>query len=203
MCIAFWTCDDPHYGFVLASARDEYYARPTSPAAWHTLEDGTEYLSGLDLIAGGTWLAISKRGRLALLTNFTEPTSDRPKPSRGQLILDFLQRSEQSFEAACRATVDAHDLSAYAGFNLLLGQVAPSGSQFALITNRPDPALQSAPALFEAIPTEGTVGNGHYHRDILRNDWPKATNGLEDFVQSKGSHASAEDMPQSLYGVLS
>ena len=52
----------PSYKLVLAANRDEYYDRPTSPAAYW--EDAPDILSGRDLRAGGTWLGITRSGRI-------------------------------------------------------------------------------------------------------------------------------------------
>jgi uncharacterized protein with NRDE domain len=201
MCIAFWTCEDPSFAFVLASARDEYYGRPTSTANWQKLDDGTEVLCGLDLIAKGTWLAITKRGRMALLTNFTEPLDARKKPSRGMLVMDFLKRTEP-FKEACQAMLDSYDLPAFAGFNMLLAEIGVEQSQFAVVTNRPDPKLSTTHALFDAVPVTGTIGNGHYHLHLTPDDWPKARNGLQDFLHARGPHPSSTNASDAFYEVL-
>lgn len=53
--------------------------------------DGCEILGGRDLVAGGTWLACSRTGRVAFLTNVLElHTLDEAK-SRGELPVLFLE----------------------------------------------------------------------------------------------------------------
>ena len=60
MClIAFAFKCHPDYDLIVAANRDEFYARPTSPA--HFWEDRPSILAGRDLQAGGTWMGVSKK----------------------------------------------------------------------------------------------------------------------------------------------
>jgi uncharacterized protein with NRDE domain len=72
MCVVFFTLDHPDYPLVLCSNRDEYLSRPTEPACFHSFGE-EPVLSGIDVQAGGTWLGLSRSGKLAVLTNITEP----------------------------------------------------------------------------------------------------------------------------------
>lgn len=119
--------------FVLAANRDEFLARPTAPLAWNEAASpstsehartgsGVQVLSGLDLQSGGTWIGVSsdaRRLRVAALTNYTEAVDKDapPKPSRGQLVHDFLVSRDDI--ASFVERVDA-EKERYAGFNLLL-----------------------------------------------------------------------------------
>lgn len=87
MCVAFFTLAHPDYALcvasprrivrvlirrdhisVLCSNRDEHLSRPTQPAHFHPFgDDQPDVLSGIDLQAGGTWLGLSRTGKLALL----------------------------------------------------------------------------------------------------------------------------------------
>lgn len=64
------------------------FLRPTEPLIWW---EGGEILGGRDRQAGGTWLASSRDGRLAFITNFRELQSIPQAKSRGNLPVDFLQ----------------------------------------------------------------------------------------------------------------
>lgn len=79
----------PSYRCIVAANRDEFHARPAAPAQWW--QDKPHILGGRDLRAGGTWLALNRRGRFAALTNFR---GGRPAgaeaPSRGALVADLL-----------------------------------------------------------------------------------------------------------------
>jgi len=107
----------PRYRLVLATNRDEFYARPTAPAAfWHA---APAVLAGRDLQGGGTWLGITRTGRWAALTNVREPGAHRADaPTRGALVADFLTGTQppQPYLATLRRTADR-----YNGFNLLVG----------------------------------------------------------------------------------
>lgn len=99
-------------GLELWANRDEFYARPTQPAQlW--IDQRT--WSGVDLQAGGTWLAIQSGGRMAALTNIRDPKRITGRLSRGAVVADFMRT-----QASASAYFAGLDRDAYGGFNLLL-----------------------------------------------------------------------------------
>lgn len=116
MCLIAWNWNPgPDGSLLLVANRDEYYARPALPLHWWA--DG-KVLAGKDQTAGGTWLGAGNRGRLAALTNYRQPgTTDVSKPSRGQLVADFLRSDMDA--AAYLGTVAGH-AGRYNPFNLLV-----------------------------------------------------------------------------------
>jgi uncharacterized protein with NRDE domain len=79
----------PEFPCVLAANRDEFHERPSAPADWWPGDAGV--LAGRDLTGGGTWLGVTRRGRLAALTNFRDAGERRPQaPSRGRLVSEML-----------------------------------------------------------------------------------------------------------------
>ena len=67
MCLAIVALDaHPRYNIVIAANRDEFHARPAAPAHWWA----GDMLAGQDLVGGGAWFGVSRRGRWALVTNF-------------------------------------------------------------------------------------------------------------------------------------
>ncbi|MFC4353938.1 NRDE family protein [Chryseomicrobium palamuruense] len=118
MClIAFHLHDHPTYAFIMAANRDEFYDRPTAPARFW--EEHPELLAGKDFHAGGTWLGISKTGRIAALTNYRDPLSvQQDLISRGDIVKDFLTSSEPPKEFIDK--LEDQKMS-YNGFNVLLG----------------------------------------------------------------------------------
>ena len=126
MCLlAFSWQPDEEDVLTLVANRDEFYQRPTLPV--HFWEDHDHILGGKDLEAKGSWLAVSRKGRFAALTNYREvPPSkgkreappSKGKISRGALVKDFLAE-DASPEAYLSSIIQNKDR--YAGFNLLLG----------------------------------------------------------------------------------
>ncbi len=105
---------------VLAANRDEFYARPSQRlAAW----DGPDgILGGRDAQGGGTWMALSRQGRFAAVTNVRAAGVPRAGPrSRGGLVTDFLagERSARAYLADV-----LHRRDEYGGFNLLLADAS-------------------------------------------------------------------------------
>jgi len=116
MCLLVVAVDaHPDYRLVLAGHRDEFHARPAAPLAWW--DDPPGILAGRDLQAGGTWLGVDGRGRVAVVTNLRAPGALRPDArSRGLLVPDFLASDATSGEFTEGLAVRAAD---YSGFNLL------------------------------------------------------------------------------------
>ncbi|HUE95170.1 MAG TPA: NRDE family protein, partial [Longimicrobiaceae bacterium] len=91
MCLIVFAHDvHPEYRLILAANRDEFHDRPSTPlAVW---DDAPDVIGGRDLRSGGTWLAVSRSGRWAAVTNFRDPAEfDRTGPSRGHLVADFVR----------------------------------------------------------------------------------------------------------------
>ena len=105
----------PRYALVLAANRDEFHARPASPLHWW--DDGRPLLAGRDLAAGGTWCGLDRRGRLALVTNYRDPSLPRPQGrTRGALVPEFLRADRGAAEFVRQAAAGA---AGYAGFSLM------------------------------------------------------------------------------------
>lgn len=164
----------PRYPLILAANRDEFHARVAAPADFWI--DAPQVYGGRDLVQGGGWLALSKAGRLAAITNVRRMVPPDPQaPSRGALVADFV-----------RGTLDAHayaqqlaaDASRYAGFNLLLHD----GAQMLYVSNLPQFTVQML------TPGVHAVSNA-----ALDTPWPKLLRlkrGLADWVQRDGDDAA-------------
>lgn len=117
MClIALSWQPDSEIPLTLMANRDEFYQRPALPV--HFWKDHPHILGGRDLEAGGGWLAFSRNGRFAALTNYRELPIPTNKQSRGDLVRNFLADdiSPTDYLSAIKQARDQ-----YAGFNLLIG----------------------------------------------------------------------------------
>lgn len=109
----------PEYPLVIAANRDEYYRRPTATAAFW--EDHPHILAGRDLECMGTWLGVTRQGRVAALTNFRDPRERKTDaPSRGELVSGFLTSGLEPRDYLEKVAAQA---PRYNGFNLLAGDL--------------------------------------------------------------------------------
>jgi len=118
----------PRYPLVFAANRDEFYERPSEPVSFWP--DAPDVLAGRDLKDGGMWMGITRKGRIAAVTNYRDPTSIKTDaPSRGWLVRDFLfgQDEPEAYLEKIAARVDQ-----YNGFSLILGDA----SQLYYFSNR-------------------------------------------------------------------
>ena len=165
----------PFYPLILTANRDEFYDRPTMPAGFW--EDRPDVLAGKDLKEGGTWLGITRKGRMAALTNYRDPFSLKVSaPSRGWLIKDFLcgQEAPDLYLERLAGQADR-----YNGFSLILGDP----SRLYYFSNRNGLALLS-PGLY-----------GLSNR-LLDTAWPKVQRGKENLASllSQRERPAPEDL---------
>jgi uncharacterized protein with NRDE domain len=166
---------------LLAANRDEFHDRPAAPAQFWT--EAPRLLAGRDLLAGGTWLGLTRHGRFAAVTNYREPPrGTAPRASRGHLVRDYLLGAATAGDYLRALQRRADD---YAGFNLLLGdagqlwwysnrggppqRLAPGvyGLSNALL-DTPWPKLQTAKAAFGALCRTGSADTAAL-LDLLQN----------------------------------
>jgi uncharacterized protein with NRDE domain len=141
----------PSYPLLVAANRDERHARPARAAAWWP--NSPEILGGRDELAGGTWLAVDRSGRLAAVTNIRDGQPRAQLRSRGALAAEFLAGDQTAERYAARASRDGHR---YGPFNLLLFD----GTELHYTSNRA-PVARLGPGLhaFSNAPPD--------------QDWPK------------------------------
>ncbi|KAI0311248.1 NRDE protein-domain-containing protein [Amylostereum chailletii] len=242
MCVGFWSLTHPEYALILCANRDEFLARPTVPAHFHAFEstvpsappppgpesdedrrslphapENARVLSGRDLVAGGTWLGLSRRGRLAFLTNITEPPPETPYPSsRGHLLESFLlehspvapSSDSRSVADAAQSLVGTNAHTPYAGFNLLLFDAAsPGAAHAALVTNGGGGGPLRHRALSVAERACGGLSNAAEDEDEERRaaPWPKVAQGtavLDALLDALPAGASEEELAERLFALL-
>ncbi|KAI4252404.1 MAG: hypothetical protein LQ352_004314 [Teloschistes flavicans] len=138
MCIALFSTAHPDYALVLINNRDEYLSRPTAPAEWWPAPNA-HILGGRDLLrpVQGTWLGITKQGRLAVLTNYREELQVvQEARSRGAMVNAFLmqdKRNPVNAQAFATSLFEGDGVAGVGGFTLVCGQV---GKPLAVISNR-------------------------------------------------------------------
>jgi uncharacterized protein with NRDE domain len=171
----------PRYRLVLAANRDEYYDRPTAPAAFW--QEAPHLFAGRDLVHGGTWLGMTTAGRISALTNYREPkAADAAEhgPSRGQLVSGFLkeQAAAEDYLEWLRGKGEP-----YHGFNLVVGD--RDGLYY--YSNRNCGLLRLTPGIY---------GLSNH---LLDTPWPKVARGKQALARVlEGADFSSED----LFGIL-
>lgn len=139
MClIAFAWRAHPDHRLIVAANRDELHRRPTQSARWWA--DRPEVFAGRDLQAGGTWLAMTRNGRFATVTNYRENQQKRSGlDSRGDLVTNFVTGTDSP-----ERFVGKLDGERYAGFSLL----AADADDLAYVSNRGDPPVLLEPGVY-------------------------------------------------------
>jgi uncharacterized protein with NRDE domain len=156
MClIAFALEAHPRYRLVLVANREEYYDRLTARAGFW--EEQPDLLAGRDLKSGGTWLGVTRTGRIAAITNYRDPHYKVDQPvSRGMLVSGYLSGNCSPALFLEQLHREGHR---YDGFNLLFGD----SRKLFWYSNR-------APGA--AIITEGIHALSN---SLLDTPWPKTT----------------------------
>jgi uncharacterized protein with NRDE domain len=158
----------PKYKLILAANRDEYYDRPSAPPAFW--EEAPQVLAGKDLKGGGTWLGITKAGRIAAITNYRDPASVMTDaPSRGWLVRDYLLSKDDPASYLKKVRKDGNR---YNGFNLIVGHK----EELFWYSNRGEEILHLSPGLY-----------GISNR-LLNTPWPKVTRSKKRLADLLANH---------------
>jgi len=186
MCIGFFCIDHPDFSLIICGNRDEYLDRPTRSARFHSFTsheaDPQSILSGIDDVGGGTWFGMNRTGKVALLTNITEPASTFSS-SRGSLVSSFLLSSSPKSLQEEVEELYPRDAK-FAGFNLLLLAPNPTAStelqyDASFVTNAGAGGAISSRPLSDIEKSGGGLSNGIDGKGA--SDWPKVKHGLKDF----------------------
>jgi uncharacterized protein with NRDE domain len=170
----------PVYPLVMAANRDELYTRATAPAAFWN--DQPHIYGGRDLEQGGSWLAITRGGRIAIVTNYRDGNAAKTSVrSRGELVTNFLRSTQTASDYANRVLKDSH---AYNGFNLIAGD--PDALFY--VSNRDSRVT--------AIPP-GIHGLSNH---LLNTPWPKVERGKATLASLMS--AKAAQLVDTLLGAL-
>ncbi|KAM9392510.1 transport and Golgi organization protein 2 homolog isoform 2-T3 [Pholidichthys leucotaenia] len=196
MCIIFFKFDPRPasknaYRLILAANRDELYTRPSKAADfWGT---NNEILSGLDLECGkegGSWLGISKWGKLAAITNYMEGRINPDAHGRGFLVSNYLTDKEQdSYSYLKKVSSESH---LYNGFNLITAEFTAKQDIVCYYGNRGSPE-----------PIRLNPGIYGLSNSLLDTPWKKLLQGKRHFTSVVNDPSlSCDGLVQELLGVL-
>ncbi|KAM5562769.1 transport and Golgi organization 2 [Rosa sericea] len=176
MCIAAFVWQShPRYPFLLLLNRDEYFNRGTAALQWW--DDNLRILGGRDALEGGTWLACSKDGKVAFLTNVRELNRLVQCKSRGELPSRFLWGKKSPMEFAEEVVEEADK---YNGFNLILADLHSKTMLY--VTNRPK---EEKKFITEVSPGIHVLTNDA----MLDSPWPKSqrlSNSFKEMLNKYG-----------------
>jgi uncharacterized protein with NRDE domain len=175
MClIAFAWRTHPRWPLVLIANRDEFHARPAKAADF--LADAPDVFGGIDLQAGGSWLLVSKRRRLAAITNVRAGLNPEAAPrSRGALVKVFATSDASTAEFIADIAPVAHE---YGRFNLLLWD----GESLHCVGNHP--RFHSE----EVAPGVHVLSNAS-----LDTEWPKTRHAKRALTQWMSDASRSDD----------
>ena len=132
-------------------------------------------ITGVDLVPGregGTWLGMSKGGKIGILTNYRQSDKFKRKNEvqRGHLVSEFLKSEEGP--RAFLENVKNH--GNYRGFNLILGEIIPGKSEmnFSYYCNKESRPLEDL--------TPGVYGLSNRYLDY---GWKKVDLGKKRFEE--------------------
>lgn len=176
MCILFFKAQEnpkaDEFALILINNRDEMFNRPTQLS--HFWTECPDIIGGRDTTPGkegGTWLAMSKRGKIGVLLNVLQPHWEEipHAKGRGNLVSDFMRSNESSKTYLDKIAVERQ---LYNSFNLITIEARFPFDNFVIghyhnITDDPPQFL-----------SPGFHGVGNCLPDRL---WKKIPYGLEKF----------------------
>jgi len=164
----------PEIQCLVAANRDEHHGRATAAAHWWT--DRTDILAGRDLVAGGTWIGITRTGRFAAVTNYRDPAAGRvDAPSRGSLVRSLLESTASVAEGLAHLRKVGAD---YNAFCLLFSDGERLG-------------------VYESVCGEGReLGPGVFglSNHLLDTPWPKVTMAKSRLLDALRGGADTQSM---------
>lgn len=165
----------PEYKLILATNRDEFYDRPTEKAHWwekHTI------LGGKDLKAGGSWLCINPRGRMACITNYRDLSLEKKDAvSRGNLVKDFVLG-----ETAAEEYFSSLKAADYSGFNMIAGTL----EELSVYSNI-DQTIKKVP-----------IGISGLSNHLFNTPWPKVEFGRKELERIISKSFTTDELFQLL-----
>lgn len=176
MCLiaAAWQ-HHPRYALAVIANRDELHARPSAAAGPDPGQP--DVYGGRDLQAGGGWLQVSTRGRLAAVTNVRDGLPGAPAPhSRGALVREFVRGATAAADYAAALAPTARE---YGRYNLL----AWDGAALVFATNHPRADTHAV------APGVHAMSNGAFDAT-----WPKSGHATRALAAWLAASTSSRDI---------
>ena len=125
MCILFAAVNKhQQFPIIIATNRDEYISRETTPANYNLFQNAENIFGGKDNKGEGTWLGIDiKRGRFSCVLNVVlSEKIPKGSPSRGELPLQYLMENDNQTPKNVIERIlnsEENEKQKYAGFTLI------------------------------------------------------------------------------------
>jgi uncharacterized protein with NRDE domain len=160
-------------------------------------------LAGQDAVRGGTWLAVSRTGRIAAITNYREAQVQIGERSRGSLPVEFVT-SVHPTEIFLQAKIDEGDeaLRSYGGFSLLCGELADLDPGLAVLSNR---SAEAGIIRVLRTGTDETASACELSNTQIDEPWPKTQSGrqlLDDTIRKHAQKDEQDALVEDLLAIL-
>ncbi|KRK06239.1 transport and Golgi organization protein 2 isoform X2 [Drosophila yakuba] len=203
MCVIFFCADsNPQpggYKLILASNRDEFFARATQSAAKWANAD--HVYGGIDLEPGregGTWLAIGHSAgffKVGALLNLTGEPKPRDAVGRGMIVADFVTQADEEHNILNYNGSLLKDCTKYSAFNFVSIEIG-SSSQPARVK-----LLSNVPPTLEDFQNGECYGFGN---SLPHTPFEKVRHGQQEFAAIVKAHgaSSVETLSAQLMQLL-
>ena len=206
MCIVLITRTKKYSIFL--SNRDEFLARPTTRADWWP-SPNDHVLAARDLArpAQGTWLGITRQGRISVLTNFREETEEGASAaaiSRGEITKEFLL-SEKPIEEWIQDVLATGVYKDVGGFSLICAVLKKEAKEYAVVCNRSS-LEQGADYVLGVEESEGVGDEGvaGLSNSLIHDEWPKVKLGKQLLKKlAEGDIDDEEEFIEKAFELLS
>lgn len=195
---------------VQLTTEQEYLHRPTAEATWWPSPD-TQVLGGYDLHrpVHGTWMGVTRQGRIAVLTNYREEDEKivEGARSRGLIPNAWLKSDpakEETTDEFAKRMIEQDGVEGVGGFSLCYGfmqDVVKKGKGLAIVSNR-TPDVHGVVRLLQKPDETHALSNAAYSD----RSWPKVIHGEEwtkkAITESVAANESRDQLIQRLLALL-
>lgn len=196
MCIALVSTHHPAYSLIIIDNRDEFLHRPTSSPDWWP-EPSSFVLGSRDLARAthGTWMGITKQGKVAVLTNYREDKATEAigQYSRGRIVNSWLMSppdERQTTHDFVQAMVASPEAKQVGGFSLICGHI---NEPLAIVSNR-----SSDMDHITWVASERNQTRGLSNTSVDDRSWPKILDGERLMQEAIEAHAQSQEDEDSL-----